>query len=79
MSTDRLTYLRELLQTVETVINDLITKKIKNYRIGERLFTYYDIDELLRYRQELIREINSLNPDSLKAYKAKPEGFISYD
>ncbi len=49
---------QEMLEVVETAINELIANKVASYRIGERTFTYYQLQDLIAWRNQLRRELN---------------------
>lgn len=48
---------RELLETVERAINELISQKIASYKIGERMFTYLQLQSLIEWRNQLRAEL----------------------
>jgi len=48
----------ELLAEVDSAIHSLVVNKVKSYRLGDRSFTYLDVEELLRWRAELRRIIS---------------------
>ena len=57
---ERFEYLMSLLQEVETAINELITNRVKSYSIGQRHFTYLDLDELRNWRREILEELGGI-------------------
>lgn len=64
MSSDRITLLREMIEEVEAAIRQLINRSVKSYKLGERWFTYFDIAELIRWRNELREELRQLSGES---------------
>jgi hypothetical protein len=47
----------ELLSTVETAIDSLVTGKVQSYQVEGRSFTYVDLRELRLMRTQLRREL----------------------
>lgn len=58
MDAGRKQELQDLLRTIETAIKELVENKVVSYRIGERYFTYHSLDELMRMRLNILRELN---------------------
>ncbi|MEM4235884.1 MAG: hypothetical protein QXV44_02440 [Candidatus Anstonellaceae archaeon] len=72
MSADRITLLKEMIQEVESAIRQLISKQVKSYKLGERWFTYFDLAELIQWRNQLIRELNQLQSGTYFPVYLKP-------
>jgi hypothetical protein len=49
----------ELLSTVETAIDSLVTGKVQSYQVEGRSFTYVDLRELRLMRTQLQREVST--------------------
>lgn len=70
----------EIINQIDQAIVDLSTGKVKSYKLGDRQFTYYDLDELIRvreyYKSQLIEEegnytIAKINVNSIEINEAK--------
>lgn len=73
MTEERIQQLKELLLVVETAIAELTSGKVKQYKIGERLFAYYELSELSRLRQSILDELRSYD---IRVVKAIPEEIL---
>lgn len=58
MTDERREQLEKMLETIETAIKSLVENKVASYRIGERYFTYHSLDELIKLRNDIRRELN---------------------
>jgi len=48
---------KELLETVERAIQEIVSQKISSYKIGERMFTYIQLQSLIELRNQLRAEL----------------------
>ena len=61
---------RERLQEIETAIHELAIGKISSYMMGRRQITYHRLEELRKYRRELLAEIAEDEQDARNMYAA---------
>jgi len=58
---NRYQQIQQMLEQVETAIQQLVSGSIKSYSIGQRSFSYLDLAELRRWRLDLLQELNALD------------------
>ena len=61
MDSSRREQLQQQLITVETAIQNLVAGAVKSYQIGQRSFTYLDLNELLNWRKQLLTELQMID------------------
>jgi len=61
---DEIVKMNLMIEQINNAISELLSGKVKSYKIGSRSFEYYDIQELLNIRDRLIQETNGIKSKS---------------
>lgn len=71
----------QIISQIDEAIVNLSTGKVKSYKLGDRSFTYYDLNELIYtrdyYKKQMIEEEGNYIITKLNINNIKPTNLIN--